>query len=53
MPSARRPTIDLYQGMSPIDVPFCSIKDAAQWLGVPRSTADAWVRGQTKSGFKP
>jgi uncharacterized protein (DUF433 family) len=40
------PRIDLYGGQEPSLVPLCTLRECADWLGLPQSTVRAWFFGQ-------
>jgi uncharacterized protein (DUF433 family) len=43
--------LDVYGGRDPSLIPFCSLRECAEWLSLPSSTVRAWFLGQ--SGFEP
>jgi uncharacterized protein (DUF433 family) len=49
--SRTRDGIDVYSGQDPANIPFCSLRECAEWLGLPHSTVRAWFLGQ--AGFEP
>lgn len=42
----KAPTKDIYGGRDPVELPGCTLAEAAAWLRLPVSTVRAWTLGQ-------